>query len=220
MPELLNTAILKETKQFVQETLEGDSSGHDWWHIHRVRSLAITIGKKEDADLFIVELAALLHDIADHKFHDGDDTIGPDVAGKWLSRFDLSDDIITHVCSIVQDVSYKGAKVATPMQTLEGKIVQDADRLDAIGAIGIARAFAYGGHKGRSLHDPGIQAELHSSFEVYKKGTGPTINHFYEKLFLLKDRMNTASGREIARNRHEFMEQFVATFLNEWDGSI
>lgn len=210
--------ILKKTENHIRQKLSGEGSGHDWWHIHRVRNTALKLGKEENADLFVVELAALLHDIADHKFHGGDEEIGPATARKWLEELDAEESIIKHVCEIIRDVSFKGADVETPMKTIEGKVVQDADRLDALGAIGIARAFAYGGHKGRELHNPNIPPEKHDSFEQYKKSTGPTLNHFYEKLFLLKDRMNTKSGRKLAEERHRFMEEFVEQFLAEWGG--
>ncbi|HET8864784.1 MAG TPA: HD domain-containing protein [Gracilimonas sp.] len=211
--------ILSKTEAYVRNKLEGEGSGHDWWHIHRVRNTALKLGQEEKADLFVVELATLLHDIADHKFHGGDEEIGPATAREWLSNLNTDESVINHVCEIIRDVSFKGAEVETPMKTMEGKVVQDADRLDAIGAIGIARAFAYGGHKGRELHNPNIQPESHDSFDSYKKSAGPTVNHFYEKLFLLKDRMNTASGRKLAEQRHQFMKEFVERFLEEWDGN-
>jgi uncharacterized protein len=211
--------ILSKTENYVRDKLEGEGSGHDWWHIHRVRNTALKLGEEENADLFIVELAALLHDIADHKFHDGDEEIGPSTARNWLENLNIDEPVIDHVTQIIRDVSFKGADVETPMKTIEGKVVQDADRLDAIGAIGIARAFAYGGHKGRELHNPGITPESHDSFDSYKKSTGPTLNHFYEKLFLLKDRMNTKAGHKLAEERHRFMEEFVDQFLDEWDGN-
>jgi uncharacterized protein len=210
--------ILSKTEAYVRNKLEGEGSGHDWWHIHRVRNTALKLGKKEKADLFVIELAALLHDIADHKFHDGDEKIGPATARKWLSNLNTDESVIDHVCEIIRDVSFKGAEVETPMKTKEGQIVQDADRLDAIGAIGVARAFAYGGYKGRELHNPNIKPKSHDSFDSYKKSAGPTLNHFYEKLFLLKDRMNTESGRKLAEQRHRFMQEFVERFLKEWNG--
>ncbi|MEQ9266942.1 MAG: HD domain-containing protein [Balneolaceae bacterium] len=218
MSELLNTDVISLTESYVRNELEGEGSGHDWWHIHRVRNTALTLAKEEQADLFVVELAALLHDIADHKFHDGDDTVGPKVAKKWLQSLNVASSAIDHVCTIIKDLSFKGAKVQTPMKTIEGKVVQDADRLDAIGAIGIARAFAYGGHKNRELYNPEIKPTLHSSFDQYKKDEGHTINHFHEKLFLLKDRMNTKSAARMAENRHLFMEEYVERFLSEWEG--
>lgn len=212
--------ILSKTENYVRQKLEGEGTGHDWWHIHRVRNTAIQLGKMEDADLFIVELAALLHDIADHKFHNGNEDIGPETAQNWLQQLEVKESVIHHICDIIRDISYKGSEVETPMKTIEGKVVQDADRLDALGAIGIARAFAYGGHKGRELYNPEMAPESHASFEEYKKSAGPTINHFYEKLFLLKDRMNTLAGRKEAEKRHQFMKKFVGQFLSEWDGSF
>jgi uncharacterized protein len=213
------THILSKTEDYVRQKLEGEGSGHDWWHIHRVRNTALALAKQEHADLFIVEITALLHDIADHKFHGGDEEIGPTTARNWLEQTEVEASIIIHVCDIIRDVSYKGAEVATPMKTIEGKVVQDADRLDALGAIGIARAFAYGGYKGRELYNPNITPETHDSFEAYKKSTGPTLNHFYEKLLLLKDRMNTEAGKKEAEKRHQFMQEYVNQFLNEWDGN-
>ncbi|MBO6523806.1 MAG: HD domain-containing protein [Balneolaceae bacterium] len=217
MPELLKKEILKKTEEFVKGRLEGDS-GHDWWHIHRVRNIALHIAKKEQADLFIVELAVLLHDVADHKFHDGDETIGAKVARDWLLSLGIDQKTILHVCQIIKNVSFKGANVETSMQTIEGKIVQDADRLDAMGAIGIARAFSYGGYRNRELYNPNQKPTMHSSFDEYKKDEGHTINHFYEKLFLLKNRMNTATGKSLAEERHQFMQDYVDCFLKEWDG--
>ncbi len=214
----LNEAfVLSKTTAYVRDQLQGDSSGHDWWHIHRVVNNAKFIGKRENADMFIVELAALLHDIGDWKFFDGDETAGPKITREWLGQLGVSDATIDRVCTIIGELSFKGAGTPTPMSTLEGQIVQDADRLDAIGAIGIARAFAYGGHKGREIHNPGIEPQLHQTFEDYKKSNGTTINHFYEKLLLLKNRMNTASARHLAEQRHRYLEQFLETFMNEWD---
>lgn len=210
--------IIVHTEEYVRQKLEGEGTGHDWWHIHRVRNTALKLAKNEDADLFIVELAALLHDISDHKFHGGDENIGPATARNWLESLKVEEPVIEHVCEIIRDVSFKGAEVETPMETIEGKVVQDADRLDALGAIGIARAFAYGGYKGRELHNPNIKPESHDTFDSYKKSTGPTINHFYEKLFLLKDRMNTDSGKQEAEKRHQFMKEYINQFLSEWGG--
>lgn len=210
--------IIEAAADHIRNVLSGDSSGHDWHHIERVWKTAITIGRGEGADLFVVELAALLHDIADWKFHGGDDTAGPRAARAWLERFAVPEPTIAHVCEIIATLSFKGAGVATPMRTLEGKCVQDADRLDAIGAVGIARAFAYGGHKGRALYDPAQPPTPHASFIAYKSNSGPTINHFYEKLLLLQDRMNTAAGKQLAAGRHQFMEQFLEHFFAEWSG--
>lgn len=211
--------IIQKTADYVREQLEGEGSGHDWFHIQRVWTMSKRLAQSEGADLLIVELAALLHDIADHKFHGGDDTVGPKVAREWLERLGVSPRDINHITTIIKDLSFKGAQVETPMQSIEGQIVQDADRLDAIGAIGIARAFAYGGYKGQELHNPDKPPIAHDSFEAYKKSNGPTINHFYEKLFLLKNRMNTKAAKKIAEERHKFMEEYVARFLKEWEGT-
>lgn len=210
--------ILKKTEEFVRKQMESESSGHDWWHIYRVWKTAIHIGKEEKADLFIVELAALLHDIADHKFHGGDLTVGPRVAGEWLEGLSVDKEVIANVCEIIKDISFKGAGVETPMRTQEGMVVQDADRLDAIGAIGIARAFAYGGYKGLEIYNPDIKPAEHETFEQYKNNKGPSINHFYEKLLLLKDLMNTKTAKKIAEERHQFMEQYLDRFYKEWEG--
>ena len=212
------TEILIATAAHVRETLAGDSSGHDWWHIDRVRRNALLVAREAGADLFVTELAALLHDIADWKFHGGDDTAGPRAAREWLNRCEADPATIEHVCEIVATISFKGAGVASEMQTLEGRCVQDGDRLDAIGAVGIARAFAFGGHFGRAMYDPEVPSELHQSFAAYKQKGGPTINHFYEKLLLLKDRMQTATGTRLAQERHQFMETFLAQFFAEWNG--
>jgi uncharacterized protein len=171
-----------------------------------------------NADLYVVQLAAILHDIADWKFHGGDLTAGPRAARDWLEQHDVAPDVMEHVCEIIGQLSYKGSGVTTDMPTLEGKVVQDADRLDAIGAMGIARAFAYGGHDGRLLYDPEQPPEIHTSAQAYRNSRGATINHFYEKLLLLKDRMQTATGRAMAQQRHEFMEQYLAQFYAEWEG--
>jgi uncharacterized protein len=210
--------ILKQTEDYVRKKLEGEASGHDWWHVQRVLKNAVLIGKHEKADLFVVQLAALLHDISDWKFNKGDDSIGPKLAREWLENLKVEDNVISHVCEIIKDVSFKGSGVVSKMRTKEGCIVQDADRLDAIGAIGIARAFAYGGHKGREIYNPKIKPEKHESFEQYKNNKGPTINHFYEKLLLLKDRMNTETAKKIADKRNKFMEQFLERFFKEWEG--
>ncbi|WML35056.1 HD domain-containing protein [Clostridium sp. OS1-26] len=212
--------IVLETAEFVREKLEGEGSGHDWWHVYRVWKSAVNISKYEKADLLTVELAALLHDIADWKFYNGDQTIGPKIAVEWLIKQKVDYERIEHIASIIKDISFKGAGVKGEMSTIEGMIVQDADRLDAIGAIGIGRAFAYGGHKGRELYNPDIKPVYHESFEQYKKSQGTTINHFYEKLLLLKDLMNTARAKELAVKRHEFMEEFLKQFYSEWNGKF
>lgn len=212
----LVSAIAEEIKR----RFSSEGSGHDWFHIYRVWMNAKHIGATEEADMFVVELAALLHDIADWKFHSGDEAIGPARARELLVQHAVATDVIDHVAEIIATMSYKGAGVPTPMATIEGKIVQDADRLDALGAIGIARTFAYGGHKGRLLYDPDRKPEMHVSKEAYFKTDAPTINHFYEKLLLLKDRMNTAEAKRMAEGRHRHMEQFLEQFYSEWEGNL
>ena len=208
--------INNKTESYVKATLSGEGSGHDWWHVNRVWQNALHIARTEVVDMNVVSLAALLHDIADWKFHDGDETAGSRTARHWLESQHADNEIIAHVCTIIDDLSFKGAGVHTAMKSTEGMVVQDADRLDALGAIGIARTFAYGGHNGREIFNPDIPPELHTTFEHYKKSTGPTINHFYEKLLLLKDRMNTATGRSLAGQRHAFMLQYLEEFKKEW----
>ena len=209
--------IIAKTIEFVKERLKNDSSGHDWWHIYRVHKLAKYIAIQEGANVFIVELAALLHDISDWKMNGGDEKAGGRIAKDWLQRLG----VIPHICNQVDDIictsSFKGAKVQDNMQTPEGEIVQDADRLDAIGAIGIARTFAYGGHKNRLMYDPNTKPMLHESFESYKQNDSSTINHFYEKLLLLKDRMHTKTAKALAEERHGFMDLFLKEFYKEWD---
>jgi uncharacterized protein len=209
--------LIDRTADQVKTALSGESSGHDWWHTYRVWRTAHRIGEAEGADLLVVELAALLHDIADWKAHGGDSTVGSEMAKKSLVSLDLDPSVVDHVCRIIGDISFKGAGVEQPVLSLEGKVVQDADRLDVIGAIGIARAFAYGGAKGRLIHDPEVKPAEHQTAEAYLKSTGTTINHFYEKLLLLKDRMNTATGRAIAEGRHQFMEEYLRRFYEEWE---
>ena len=210
--------IIQQTMKFVQEKLEGEGSGHDWWHVYRVWKNSLKICKEEKVDLFVVQLAALLHDIADFKLHCGDEEIGPKTAKDFLTTLNVETEIIEHVCEIIRTVSFKGAKVNIPVKTLEGKVVQDADRLDAMGAMGISRCFAYGGSQGRSIYDPGIKPKMHKSFEEYKKSNTPSITHFYEKLLLLKDRMNTRTGKLIAKKRHDFMTSYLDRFFEEWEG--
>lgn len=211
--------VIDKTVEHVRKILEGEGSGHDWWHIYRVWKNAIHIGEKEGADLYVVQLAALLHDIADWKFHDGDDTVGPRVAREFLESLNVGEDIIAHVCDIIANLSFKGAGVKSEMKTPEGKVVQDADRLDALGAIGIARAFAYGGNKSRPLYIPDVKPVMHQTKEDYFKGDSHTVNHFYEKLLLLKDRLNTDAARQIAADRHTYMEKYLERFYSEWEGN-
>ena len=211
-------SIIDQTKDYVRGKLEGEGSGHDWWHVYRVWKNSIHIAKGEKLDLFVVELAALLHDIADWKFCDGDTSLGPKVARGWLEKLEVEENIIVSVCKIINDISFKGAGVNTTMKTKEGMVVQDADRLDAIGAIGVARVFAYGGHAAREIHNPNIKQQVHKTFEQYKNNKGTSINHFYEKLFLLKDLMNTKKAKEIACERDNFMRLYLEQFLDEWEG--
>jgi len=214
--------IIQKTVEYIKQEFSNDSSGHDWWHIYRVWRTAITICEHdaERADSLIVQLAALLHDLDDWKFNNsgesGDET--PLRTKAWLDSFSLDPSITDAVCRIIQQISFKGAGVENKMDSLEGFIVQDADRLDAIGAIGIARAFAYGGYKNRQLYDPETPPQLHATFEQYKNSNSATINHFYEKLLLLKDMMNTAAAKRIAEERHKVMVQYLDQFMNEWEG--
>jgi uncharacterized protein len=217
---MTSQAIIQQTEAFVQQTLAIDATGHDWHHVFRVRRNALLIARAEAANLFIVELAALLHDIADWKFHGGDDSAGPRTAHTFLTNLGVAEKSINEVVQIIERLSFKGAGVMAEPLSLAGQCVQDADRLDAMGAIGVARAFAYGGHKGRPLYDPAIAPEAHTSFAAYKKNSGPTLNHFYEKLLLLNDRLNTATARQLAAERHAYLEQFVTRFLTEWHGEM
>lgn len=207
---------LERTESYVRETLLGAEAGHDWNHIARVRRLSRQIGEAEGADLFVVEMAALLHDISDHKFNGGDEEAGPRLANELMIRLSVDEDERQHVVHIIRNVSFKGGREEQTFSSLELDVVQDADRLDAMGAVGIARAFHYGGFKNRPLYDPSVPLEQAVSKEAYMASATPTINHFYEKLFLLKDRMNTATGRRLAEARHRFMEDFVRRFMEEW----
>lgn len=214
---MTNDEIIRSTIEHVRRQFQDDSSGHDWWHIHRVWRNAVAICELERADPFVVELAALLHDLDDWKLDAASDGT-PVRADAWLLKMGVAPAVRDHVCSIIIHLSFKGARVENRISTLEGMIVQDADRLDAIGAVGIGRAFAYGGHKGRAMHDPTQPPQLHASFEHYKNSRGTTINHFHEKLLLLKERMNTSTAKRIAEERHAYMEGFLERFLKEWDG--
>jgi uncharacterized protein len=206
---------IAQTILFVQDTLKNAEGGHDWWHIHRVWTNAKLIAKTEKADLLIIELAALLHDIADSKFHNGDEEVGPTTAGKYLHSIGIEEDTVLHVQNIIRYMSFKSGFDMPAFHSIELAIVQDADRLDAIGAIGIARAFSYGGFKGREIYNPEIKPDLNMSKEAYKNSTAPTINHFYEKLLLLKDKMNTETGKRLAQQRHNFMEDYLRQFFME-----
>lgn len=215
-----NSLIIEKTKAFVKETLEGAEGGHDWFHIQRVYKNALLIAQNESSNLFVVELGALLHDIADYKFHDGNESLGPQIAGNFLRSQGVDEHTVTHIEQIIKNVSFKGGNTTRHFDSIELQIIQDADRLDALGAIGIARTFNYGGFKGRALYDPQIAPELNMSKEEYKNSTAPTINHFYEKLLLLKERMNTHTGRKLAEERHRFMEDFLKQFYAEWNGEL
>jgi uncharacterized protein len=212
--------MIDQTAIFVKDQLAHDTSGHGWWHIHRVWHMAQQIQTAEGGDRQAVELGALLHDIADHKFTDGDTEKGPQVAGEWLHSIGARDNLVKHVQQIIREVSFKGANVPDRPTSLESEIVQDADRLDAVGAIGIARTFAYGGSTGNPIHDPSMDPILHDSFEQYRGNRSSTINHFYEKLLLLKDRMHTKTAKSIAVKRHEFMEAYLDRFFAEWKGLL
>ena len=210
--------ILSRTIQFVKQTLEHAEGGHDWFHIERVYRNSVKIAENEDCNLLVVQLAALLHDIADSKFHGGDESVGPKIAREFLESQNISEEIISHVIAIVENISFKGGNFEKTFSSKELEIVQDADRLDAIGAIGIARTFNYGGFKNRPIYNPNIQPKLNMSKEEYKNSESPTLNHFYEKLLLLKDKMNTETGKKIAQKRHNFMVTFLSQFYAEWDG--
>ncbi|OAD46751.1 HD domain-containing protein [Polaribacter atrinae] len=217
----MNTeSIIKNTINFVKETLKNAEGGHDWFHIERVYKNAILISKDEQVDAFVVSLGALLHDIADPKFYDGNETVGPKIATAFLEEQNVSTEVIEHVINIIKHISYKNSLETSgeKFTSKELEVVQDADRLDAIGAIGIARCFNYGGFKNRTLYDPEILPNLKMTKEEYKNSSAPTINHFYEKLLLLKDKMNTSSGQRIAADRHLYMEVFLKQFNDEWNG--
>lgn len=212
--------IIEHTIAYVKESLANAEGGHDWWHIYRVWKTAKKIAQSENVDLFVVELGALLHDIADSKFNNGNEKIGSQKASQFLSSKGVDRSIIQHVVNIIANISFKGGKEYQHFHSAELSVIQDADRLDAIGAIGIARAFNYGGFKGRELYNPNIKPNLNLSKEEYKSALAPTLNHFYEKLLLLKDLMNTATGKEMAQNRHEFMIEYLEQFYFEWEGEL
>lgn len=209
---------VQKTIAFVKQQLANAEGGHDWFHIERVYKNALLIAKQENVDAFIVQLGALLHDIADSKFHNGDETIGPNIAREFLVSINVDSAIIEHVVHIIENISFKGGNEPQKFRSLELDVVQDADRLDALGAIGIARTFNYGGFKNRIMFDPDVKPNLSMSKETYQTSTAPTINHFYEKLLLLKDKMKTKTGKRIAVKRHQFMELYLKQFYDEWDG--
>ena len=209
--------IIKNTEAFVKRTLANAEGGHDWFHIERVFKNARKIASFEEVDEFVVALGALLHDIADSKFHNGDETVGPKIARTFLEEQQVEEKVILHVENIIKWISFKGGNEVQKFTSTELDVVQDADRLDALGAIGIARTFNYGGHKGRPIYDPKVKPNLNMSKEEYKASSAPTVNHFYEKLFLLKDRMNTVTGKKLAEERHKFMKDFMEQFYKEWN---
>jgi uncharacterized protein len=213
-----NENIIDKTILFVKSKLENAEGGHDWFHIERVYKNALHIANGEVCDSTVVKLGALLHDIADSKFHNGDETFGPKIAREFLESENVNQDRIQHVIHIIENISFKGGNTEKTFSSIELNIVQDADRLDAMGALGIARAFSYGGFKNRSLHNPNIAPKFNMSKEEYKNSQAPTLNHFYEKLLLLKDKMNTETGKQIAKERHHYMEGFLSQFYAEWDG--
>jgi uncharacterized protein len=211
--------VLVQTERYVRDLLGSEPTGHDWWHAERVRLLAKHIAVNEGADLFVVELAALLHDVADAKFS-GSDEAGPQAAREWLGAMPVAPETVEAVAVIIARMSYKGAFVPEQPLSAEGQCVQDADRLDAMGAIGIARTFAYGGYIRRPLHDPAVSVDLHTAPDAYRNNVGTTINHFHEKLLLLRDRLHTDSARRIADRRHDFMIGFLHQFQSEWDVAV
>jgi len=217
---MTTTELIEKTIAFVKETLKDAEGGHDWFHIQRVFNNTLLIAKEEQVNVLVVSLAALLHDIADPKFHDGDESIGPRLSEQFLTSMAVDTKSIRHVITIIKNMSFKNSFENNDQKftSKELQVVQDADRLDAIGAIGIARAFNYGGFKNRALYDPDIAPNLHMTKEEYKNSSAPTINHFYEKLLLLKDKMNTTTGRKIAEKRHEYMLGYLEQFYGEWKG--
>ncbi|WP_333693348.1 HD domain-containing protein [Flavobacterium sp.] len=210
--------LIDKTILFVKHQLQNAEGGHDWFHIERVYKNAVLIAQEENCNLTVVKLGALFHDIADSKFHEGDEEIGPKTARNFLESENVSEEIIEHVVQIIKNISFKGGNFERTFSSKELEIVQDADRLDALGAIGIARTFNYGGFKNRAIYNPSIAPRLNMSKEEYKISDSPTLNHFYEKLLLLKDKMNTETGKKLAQERHRFMETFLSQFYAEWEG--
>ena len=217
---MIPSELISKTILFVRNQLQNAEGGHDWFHIERVYKNAIALSKNEKCNTMIVQLGALLHDIADSKFHNGDESIGPKVARTFLESEKVDAETINHVINIIENISFKGGNFEKKSSSIELEIVQDADRLDAIGAIGIARTFNYGGFKNRPLYNPAVPPNLQMNKEEYKNSEAPTINHFYEKLLLLKDKMNTETGKKMAQDRHHFMETFLSQFYAEWDGEL
>jgi len=217
---MTNQQLIENTIAFAKKELENAEGGHDWFHVERVYKNALLISKTEEVNVLVVSLGALLHDIADSKFYKGDETMGPKKARNFLETQNVSEEIITHIIKIIENISFKGGNKKQVFYSNELAVLQDADRLDAIGAIGIARCFNYGGFKDRKLYDPEIAPNLQMTPAEYKSSTAPTINHFYEKLLLLKDKMNTQTGKQIAQKRHDYMEGFLKQFYGEWEGEL
>ncbi len=217
---MIKKEVISKVLDYLELNFKNESTGHDYWHFVRVQKMAKKISKEEGGDLFVIELAALLHDVADWKFNGGTNEAGIEKAKVLLNSFGVNQEVINQVCYIIDNISFKGAKVKNSMASKEGKIVQDADKLDAIGAIGIARAFAYGGKMGREIYNPGIKPIMHGSFEEYKNSKGTSINHFYEKLLLLEKLMNTKTGKNIARERSKFVKIYLKEFFKEWNSQI
>lgn len=212
--------IIEEIKKYLKENFKADATGHDWWHFWRVWKMAKEIAKKEGGNLFVIELAALLHDVADYKFNDGDDKAGGKTARVLLEKLNVDKKSIEQVCQIIDNVSFKGAGVKNGIKTKEGMIVQDADRLDVMGAMGIARTLAYGGFTKREIYNPEIKPRFYKTFEAYKNNQSSSINHFYEKLLLLENRLNTKTAKKIGKERHLFMENYLKQFFKEWNVEI
>lgn len=212
--------IIEKTSEFVKQSLKDAEGGHDWWHIQRVLATTRIIAKKENADLLVCELAALLHDIADPKFHNGDEKKGSNISRTFLEKQDIDPEWLEAVIDIIENISFAGGKTTIKSKSIELMVVQDADRLDAMGAIGIARAFNYGGFKGRLLYDPSIPPRKYSNASEYRNSNAPTLNHFHEKLLLLKDLMNTETGKKMAVERHNYMLSFLQQFHSEWKGEL
>ncbi|MEM1340394.1 MAG: HD domain-containing protein [Bacteroidota bacterium] len=220
---MTDVQIVEKTEVFVKETLKNAEGGHDWFHIERVLKNALLIAKEEQVNIIVVHLGALLHDIADAKFHQGDETLGPKKAKEFLNSLGIAADIREHVVQIIRNISFKNSLDQDQKEKFNSKelqVVRDADRLDAIGAIGIARTFNYGGYKNRQLYNPDIPPNYNMDKETYKNSNTPTINHFYEKLLLLKERMHTKTGKRLAENRHQFMLYYLDQFYAEWEGKL
>ena len=213
-----NDILIQNTIEFVKQQLQNAEGGHDWFHIERVYKNSLLIAKEENCDLLVVQLGALLHDIADSKFYNGDENVGPKTARTFLENQKVEENIIQNVIDIIKNISFKGGNFNKNFTSIELEIVQDADRLDAIGAIGIARTFNYGGFKNRAIYDPNVPSNLTMTKEEYKNSESPTLNHFYEKLLLLKDKMNTQTAKKLAEKRHAFMQLFLEEFYAEWNG--